>query len=146
MNKILLFLVAIGLQTSCIVQSPKYTSFEQVMAIKVGMSKEIVEDVLGIGPYDIKMKNDTSITYIYIYRLTTRRTLSFNTQPTNGKEALGKYAQLDVTYTLKNKVTHIETCRMCPDDLVTTSKINFEKIILFITVTLPVILIYFGLQ
>ncbi len=147
MNKIILFFaLVIGLQTSCVVQSPKYTTVEQVMSIKIGMSKAQVEAHLGIQPYDIKMYNDTSIVFIYIYRVTDRRTFSFNTQPVNGKESIGKYVQLDITYSMEDKVTSIETCRICPDNLINTSKIKFDKILLFVTVTLPVILIYLGVQ
>ncbi len=147
MNKIqLLLLFACTLVSSCVVQSPKYTSIEQVMSLKVGMSKVQVEEILGIKPYDVKIYSDTSNVLIYVYRVADRKTLSFNTGPVNGKETIGKYVQLDVTYSMKDKVLSIESCRMCADNLVNTSKINFEKVILFATVTLPVILLYFGLK
>ena len=137
---ILLFL------TSCIIQSPKYTTLDKVMSLKLGMSRTAVEETLGIKPYDIKSYNDTSNVFIYVYRVTDRKTLSFNTKAVNGKEAIGKYVQLAIAYSKDNKVINIESCRLCPDNLVTTRKIDFGKIILFVTVTLPVLLLYFGLQ
>ena len=137
---ILLFL------TSCIVQSPKYTTLEKVMSLQLGMSKGQVEEILGIQPYNLKAYNDTSNVFIYVYRVTDRRTISFDTKPVNGKKALGKYVQLDVAYSKDGKVINIESCSLCPDNLVTTSKIDFEKVLVFVTVTLPVLLIYFGLK
>ena len=110
------------------------------------MSKTQVEDVLALKPYNIKAFNDTSQTYIYVYRLTDRKTLPFHTKALNGKETIGKYVQLAICYSNDNKVINIESCTLCPDNLVTTSKIDFEKIIVFVTVTFPVLLIYFGLK
>ena len=133
---ILLFL------TSCIIQSPKYTTLDKVMSLKLGMSRTAVEETLGIKPYDIKSYNDTSNVFIYVYRVTDRKTLSFNTKMVNGKEAIGKYVQLAIAYSKDNKVINIESCSLCPDNLVTTQKIDFGKIILFVTVTLPVLLLY----
>ena len=145
-KKLVLITSVILFLCSCVVQSPKYTSLEQVISLKVGMSKGEVEKILGIEPYDLKMYNDTSMVFIYVYRVIDRRTLSFDTKPVNGKKALGKYVQLDIAYSNDAKVISVETCRKCPNDLTSTSKINIEKIILFVTVTLPVILIYLGLK
>ena len=142
---ILLFLVAV-LFTSCIVQSPKYSTFNQVLNLKLGMTKTEVETELGVKPYDLKSINDSGITYIYIYRVVDRKTASVYTKPTNGKDVLGKYSQLSVTFNYSNKLTHIKSCQECPDTLEKTKVVNFEKLILFVTVTLPVILIYLGLN
>ncbi len=145
-TKVLKIAFAFLFLTSCIVQSPKYTKLEQVMSLEVGMSKAQVEQALGIQPYNLKTFNDTSNVFIYVYRVIDRKTLSFNTKATNGKETLGRYTQLAVTYSKDNKVTSIESCNLCKDNLENTRKIDFGKIILFVTVTLPVLLIYFGLQ
>jgi hypothetical protein len=128
------------------VQSPKYTSLEKVLSLQLGMSKAQVEDSLGIQPYNLKSYNDTSHVLIYVYRLIDRRTIYFNTKPVNGKKATGKYTQLEVTYSMDDKVTNIESCTLCADNLVTTSKVDFGKVIVFITVTLPLVLIYLGVQ
>jgi hypothetical protein len=116
------------------------------MSLHLGMSRTQVEAVLGVKPYDIKVYNDTSNVFIYVYRVTDRRTLAFDTKPLNGKEAIGKYVQLAVAYLKDDKVISIESCSLCPDNLVTTKKIDFDKIIIFVTITLPVLLLYFGLQ
>ena len=132
--------------TSCIVQSPKYTTLGKVLTLELGMSKAQVEEKLGIQPYDLKAFTDTSNEFIYVYRVTDRKTLSFNTKPVNGKRVIGKYLKLMVAYSKEDKVINIESCNLCPDNLVTTKKLDFEKLILFATVTLPVILLYFGLK
>jgi len=146
MKKTSLFIVLLLQLSSCIVQSPKYTSFEQIKALKLGMSKGEVEKFLGVEAYNLKALTDTSEVYIYVYRVIDRRTLAGFTEPTNGKKTQGKYMQMEVAYSLEGKVINIESCTLCPDNLVTTSKINFEKILAFITVTLPVILVYIGFQ
>lgn len=133
--------------SSCLIQSPKYTSLDQVMALELGMTKEQVDKSLNIIPYDLKAYTDTSEVFIYVYRTTERRTLSLYTKKKNGREVLGKYVQLFVTYSKKNgKVVKIESCSDCPNDLSHGIKIDYEKIILFTTATLPVILIYLGLK
>jgi len=143
-----IFIVALILLffTSCFVESPKYTSLEQVVSLKLGMPKDTVEKVLGVRPYDIKAYTDTSNVFIYVYRVKDRRTISFYTKPVNGKESIGKYVQLEVSYSKDDKLIKIESCNLCPDNLVTQNNIDFDKVILFITVTLPVLLIYFGLK
>lgn len=118
----------------------------QVMSLHIGMSRVEVEKVLGVKPYNLKSNNDTSIVFIYVYRVTERKTLSFNTEPVNGTVVKGKYMQLEVTYSKDDAVINIESCNWCPDNLVATSKIDFGKIFVFITITLPVILIYIGLK
>lgn len=138
--------VILLLLTSCFVQSPKYTSLEQVKSLKVGMTKVEVEEMLGIQPYDIKASTDSSKVFIYVYRVIDRKTLSFNTKKTNGRKVIGKYVQLEVAYSNDNKLTSMESCNKCPDNLVTKSRIDFEKIFVFVTVTLPVVLLYIGLK
>ena len=131
---------------SCIVQSPKYTSLEKVITLQIGMSKEQVEEALGIKPYDIKAYTDSGNAFIYVYRVTDRRTISFNTKPTNGKEVIGKYLQLAVSYSNQNKVLKIEACSECPEILENTKKLDFQKLLVFLTITLPVILVFIGLN
>lgn len=145
-NCILIVASAMLLLSSCIIQSPKYTTLKQVMSLQTGMSKGTVEETLGVKPYNIKAMTDTSNVFIYVYRVTDRRTLSFNTKKLNGKEVIGKYVQLLVTYSKDDKMTGIESCIQCPDNLMNTTKVDFEKIIVFVTITLPVLLIYFGLK
>jgi outer membrane protein assembly factor BamE (lipoprotein component of BamABCDE complex) len=145
--KNILFALALLLLTSCIVQSPKYSTLEKVISLEIGMTKLQVEEALGVKPYDLKAYTDTSQVFIYVYRVNDRKTLSFYTKPVNGRRSIGKYVQLEVTYSLKDcKVSKIESCNTCPDNLVATSKVDFDKIFAFITISLPAILIYIGLK
>jgi len=116
------------------------------MSLHLGMSRSGVEDVLGIKAYDLKAYTDTSTVLIYVYRVIDRKTISFYTKPVNGRKSTGKYVQLEVTFSKDDRVTKIESCNLCTDNLVATSKIDIGKIIAFVTVTLPVLLVYFGLQ
>jgi outer membrane protein assembly factor BamE (lipoprotein component of BamABCDE complex) len=145
-NQVLVIAFILLFLSSCIVQSPKYSTLDKVISLQLGMSKVQVEEILGVQPYNLKAYTDTSNVFIYVYRLTDRRTLSVDTKPVNGKKALGKYVQLAVTYSMDGKVISMESCILCPDNLVTTSKIDFEKVMVFVTVTLPVLLVYFGLK
>ena len=132
--------------TSCIVESPKYTTLEKVISLQLGMSKAEVEERLGVKPYDLKAYTDTSNVFIYVYRVTDRKTLSLFTKPLNGHTSKGKYVQLEVSYSKKDKVINIASCNLCPDTLASTSKIDLGQIFTFVTITLPVILIYIGLR
>jgi outer membrane protein assembly factor BamE (lipoprotein component of BamABCDE complex) len=145
-NKVLNVAFILLFFTSCLVQSPKYSTLEQVMSLQLGMSKAQVEEILGIQPYDIKAYTDTSNVFIYVYRVIERKTLSFHTRPMNGIKSKGKYVQLYVAYSKDDKVISIESCSLCPDNLVTRSRIDFPQVFVFITVTLPVLLIYLGFQ
>lgn len=136
---VLMFLVTL---TSCFVNSPKFTTIDQVMKLQLGMTQNQVENILQLKPYDFKANTETGNTYIYIYRVFERRTLSFNTKSNNGNEQKGKYVQLEVTYSKQDSVTKIESCNLCPDNLVTNSKIDLGAAFVFLTVTLPVILLY----
>jgi hypothetical protein len=60
-------------------------------------------------------------------------------------KTIGKYVQLDVAYSKDGKVINIESCSLCPDNLVLRKYIDFAQVLVFITVTLPVTLLYFGL-
>jgi outer membrane protein assembly factor BamE (lipoprotein component of BamABCDE complex) len=144
-SKIAVVVSLLLLLTSCIIQSPKYATLPQVMSLQLGMCKEEVEAKLGIPPYDLKAFTDTTSVYIYVYRVNDRKTLSFKTKPTNGNKRLGKYVQLMIAYTKDDRAISIESCSLCPDNLVVKDKIDFEKIFVFLTVTLPVILLYVGL-
>jgi hypothetical protein len=143
---VLKFAVVVLAFSSCIVQSPKYTSLKQVTLLQLGMTKTEVEERLDLQPYDLKAYTDTSKVFIYVYRVIDRKTLSFNTGPTNGREVRGRYVQMFITYSKDDKVINIESCPQCPDNLMKETRIDLEKIFLFATVTLPVILIYVGLK
>lgn len=132
--------------SGCIVQSPKYSTLSHVLNLKVGMTKEEVETELGIKPYDLQSRDDSTTVYIYVYRVEDRKTFSIQTRESNGQEVLGRYIQLAVTYSYDDKLVYMESCTSCPDNLEKVTKIDYMKIILFVTVTLPVILLFLGLR
>ncbi len=145
-NKVISFVCSLLLFTSCIVQSPKYTTLEKVISLQLGMPKSEVETILNIEPYNLKAYTDSGSVFIYVYRAPDRRTLSIYTKPLNGHKSKGRYVQLEVAYSKKDKVTSITSCNLCPDYLEINSAINWGAIFTFVTVTLPVILIYIGLK
>jgi hypothetical protein len=145
-NKVVSFVCSVLLFTSCIVQSPKYTTLEKVISLQLGMSKIEVEEILGVKPYNLKAYTDSGSVFIYVYRAPDRKTISFYTKPLNGHKSKGRYVQLEVAYSKKDKVTSITSCNMCPDYLEIDNTIDLGGFFTFLTVTLPVILIYIGLK
>jgi outer membrane protein assembly factor BamE (lipoprotein component of BamABCDE complex) len=143
---LLMVLGCLLLCSSCIVQSPRYATISQVLSLEVGMTKTEVEDVLGVGPYDLKSQDDSLRTLIYVYRVDDRRTLSLLTKARNGKSSKGKYVQLNITYTRDGRVLRFDSCGMCPDNMVVTTAIDFEKTLGFLMVTVPSLLLLVGLQ
>jgi len=143
---LLMTLAMMMLCTSCIVQSPKYATIAQVLSLEVGMTQNEVEEVLGIGPYDLKALDDSLRTLIYVYRVDDRRTLSLLTKAHNGKGTQGKYVQLNIAYSRDGRVVRIDSCSMCPENMVVTTAINFEKIFAFLMITVPSLLLLVGLQ
>lgn len=116
------------------------------MTLEPGMKRVEVEKILGIKPYDIKSKTDSGSVLVYVYRRKDRRTLSFRTKPTNGRVTDGKYVPIALSYSKDSVLLKIESCSLTEDNLTSMSKLDFEKIIMFLTVTVPVILIYLGLK
>jgi hypothetical protein len=145
-NKVVSFVCSLLFFTSCIVQSPKYTTLEKVISLQLGMSKAEVEATLNIKPYNLKAYTDSGSVFIYVYRAPDRKTFSIYTKPSNGHKSKGRYVQLEVAYSKKDKVTGITSCNLCPDYLEIDSVINWGDVFTFATVTLPVILIYIGLK
>ena len=113
------------------------------------MSRQQVEQLLNLQPYDFKALTDTTQVLTYVYRVRDRKTFEHLTSPHNGRTSVGKYVQLHVTYSKdSSKVVHLESCSNCPDNLVHVSKLNMNlgKMFTFVTVTLPVILVYIGIK
>lgn len=131
---------------SCMTEAPKYAKVEQVLTLKPGMTKQEISETLNIPPYDIKMHNDSSEVLIYKYRVTDRRHLSLFLKPTNGVAVSGKYVDLFVTYSRDGKATNIESCSGCGETKPNTFKLDFNRVMNFITVTTPALLLYIGLS
>lgn len=145
-NKILTIILIPGmLIQSCIVSAPKYTHVEQVMELKPGMTLDSVNSKLGITPYDFHIYDSTGYrSYIYKYRTTDRKTIPFRLKETNGKEKIGKYMDLvayfdstDVAYRFESRST---------DSQVTQKKFNVNTIVTIVTVVVPALLVYLGIQ
>jgi hypothetical protein len=145
-NKILIIiLIPAMLIQSCIVSAPKYTHVEQVMQLKPGMSMDSVNSTLGIKPYDIDVYDSTGYrSFIYKYRTTDRKTIPFRLKETNGKEKIGKYMDLvaffdstDVAYRFESRST---------DSKVDQKKFNINTIVTIVTVVVPALLVYLGIQ
>ncbi|MFL5765758.1 MAG: outer membrane protein assembly factor BamE [Bacteroidia bacterium] len=142
----ILALIVLFSFSSCITQSPKYASVEQVLSLKTGMTKNEISDSLGVPPYDIRWYSDTTTQYIYKYRTTERKTLSFYIRKTNGIKATGKYVDLFITYNTKGKATEIRSCSECGETKIKENKVNLDAIGRFFTATVPAVLVYFGLR
>jgi hypothetical protein len=116
---------------------------EKVLTVNLGMTVEEVSNILGIPPYDIKSRTDSSFILIYKYRVADRRTIPFIVTPTNGMKWRGKYVDLFITYSPMGRVTSINSCSDCEDSENVQKKIDidFTSIITLITVSIPAILI-----
>ena len=105
-----------------------------------------VSKTLGISPYDLKSSNETETIYIYKYRTTDRKTFPLLMNKTNGLKAKGKWVDLFISYDSDGKVTKIISCSDCEATKISEKKIDFNSILLLITVSLPALLVYFGLK
>ncbi len=132
--------------SSCIVQGPRYARVEQVLVLHLGMTKEDVSKTLGTVPYDLKSVSDTSEILIYKYRVTDRKTVPFLMKPNNGMSVTGKYVDLFITFSKEGKVTYIESCSDCEKINEKELKIDFNKLLTLLTVTVPAVLIYLGFK
>ena len=131
---------------SCFVRAPRYTTLDRVFALRVGMTKEEVSRALNSKPYNLKLLTDTATILLYKYRVNDRATFPFLLKENNGKQVLGNYANLLVTYNKKGVSTKIENCTDCDLTTVEEKKLDINKIVTFLTVTLPVVLVFLGIK
>ncbi|MEA3496690.1 MAG: hypothetical protein U9R42_11715 [Bacteroidota bacterium] len=78
MKKKLLFLIIPLFFSSCskwVV--PNYTSVDKMINVEKGMDPQMVEETLGVQPYNILFKNDSIAIFEYNYRLKLREQNSF---------------------------------------------------------------------
>jgi outer membrane protein assembly factor BamE (lipoprotein component of BamABCDE complex) len=130
---------------SCIVSAPKYTHVEQVMQLKTGMSMDSVNSKLGIEPYDIDVYDSTGYrSYIYKYRTTDRKTIPFFLKETNGKKKIGKYMDLVAYFDSTNIAYKFES--RSTDSKVDQKKFNINVLVTIVTVVVPSLLVYLGIQ
>jgi hypothetical protein len=139
----IVFFMLAALMSSCIVQAPKYAKIEKVLTVNLGMTVEEVSGILGIPPYDIKSRTDSSFILIYKYRVADRRTIPFIVTPTNGMKWRGKYVDLFITYSTMGKVISINSCSDCEDSEKADKRLDIDltSIITLITIVVPSVLI-----
>lgn len=141
---VIILLIA-ALFSSCLVKAPKYTTVEKTFELKLGMSKEEVSNTLNLKPYYLKSVTDTQTVLLYKYRVTDRAVLPFLLKENNGKEIKGKYVNLMVTYNIYDKAVKIESCNKCDESSIEEKKFDVNKLATFLTVTLPVVLVFLGI-
>jgi hypothetical protein len=141
-----ILLVSLFSMCSCIVNAPKFTTIEKVLTLHLGMSSEEVSCALGIPPYNFILHNDSVTVLLYKFRVSDRTTLPFLLRETNGRKVRGRYVNLLVTYDKRLIATKMESCDDCDPTIVNQKKIDINKVITFITVTLPVLLVYLGIR
>ncbi|MEO6304754.1 MAG: hypothetical protein ABIP51_16455 [Bacteroidia bacterium] len=132
--------------TSCVVRAPRFTMVEKVFELKMGMTKEEVSQVLNVKPYNFKLLNDTVSVLLYKYRVTDRVILPFLLKENNGRSVRGKYVNLMITYNVSGKATRIESCNDCDPTTIDEKKFDVNKVVTFLTVTLPVVLVFLGIK
>jgi hypothetical protein len=131
---------------SCVVTAPRYSTSDKVFTLKLGMTKDDVAQALDVQPYYLYSMTDSTTVLLYKYRVTDRTTLPILLKQNNGKSVLGKYINLLVTYNSKGLSTKLETSTTCDITTVATDKLNISEVITFITVTLPVVLLFVGIK
>jgi hypothetical protein len=132
--------------SSCVVTAPRYSTVDKVLTLKLGMTKDDVAQALDVQPYYLYSMTDSATILLYKYRVIDRTTLPILLKQNNGKSVLGKYINLLVTYNSKGLSTKLETSTTCDVTTVSTNKLNISEIITFITVTLPVVLLFVGIK
>jgi hypothetical protein len=145
-SNILLVFLLLCFVSSCIVKAPKYTTVEKVLALKLGLTKDEVSERLGIPPYNFKSLTDSGTVLLYKYRVTDRTTLPFLLKEANGKNVRGRYVNLLVYYDTKGYANKIESCNSCDLSIVEEKRVDVNKLITFLTITLPIVLVFFGIQ
>lgn len=145
-NKILsIILIPALLMQSCIVTSPKYTHVDKVMQLKPGMSMDTINARLGIKPYDMDIYDSIgNRSFVYKYRTMDRKTVPFFLKETNGKQKIGKYMDLVAFYDSTDVAYHFES--RPTDSKVDQKKFNVNAIVTVVTVVVPALLVYFGIQ
>lgn len=127
-------------------QAPKFTNVEKVLGLQLGQTPEEVSNILGIPPYNFILKTDTATVLLYKFRVNDRTTLPFMLKETNGHKVRGKYVNLVVTYNNNGRSIRMQGCSSCDETIVTEKKLDFNKVMNVLTVTLPVIALFLGIR
>lgn len=144
---ILFCMLGAWLLSSCAVQHPKYFMVEKMMEVEMGMTKDSVEALFELGPYNLLSMDSTGMaTYTYVYRTRNVKRVPILVSRKKGLVVEGAFVDLHITYSPDGKVIHMESCTNCPRDYLSTTKINPTEIIAsittLITVTVPALLVF----
>ena len=145
-SKILFALLFSCTFCSCVVNAPKYTTIEKVLVIQLGMSQDSVSKILGIPPYNFILKTDSETVLLYKFRVSDRTTIPFLLGPANGKKIRGRYVNLLVTYNRAGLAKKMESCNNCDETIVEEKRLDINKVVTLITVTLPIVLVFLGIK
>ncbi len=129
-----------------LVNAPKYTTVEKVFALKLGLTQEEVMLALETPAYNFKLMNTAKPSYFINTGLETRTTLPFILRQNNGKKILSKYVNLVITYDKKGLSKKMEGCGDCDEAIIETKKLNIDKVVTLLTVTLSIFLVYLGIK
>jgi len=115
------------------------------MQLRTGMTLDTVNRRLGIQPYDMYIFDSTgNHSYVYKYRTTDRKTAPFLTKETNGKKKIGRYMDLIAYYDTANVAYRFES--QATDSKLEQKKININALVTLVTVVVPALLVYLGIQ
>jgi hypothetical protein len=142
----LFILVLFAMLSSCIVNAPRYTTVEKVFTLKLGLTKDEVAKVLETPAYNLKSMTDSETVLLYKYRVKDRTTLPFMLKPNNGKRIDSKFVNLVITYNKQGVSKSIMSCGDCDETIVETKRLDINKLFTLLTVTIPVVLVYFGIK
>jgi hypothetical protein len=119
---------------------------EKVLTLKTGQTREEVGQILGTVPYNFILLTDSENTVLYKFRVTDRTTVPFLLKENNGKSIRGRYVNLLVTYGKDGLTKKIMSCNDCDETIVREKQLDVNKVITFMTVTLPIVLVFFGIK
>jgi hypothetical protein len=133
--------------SSCIARVPKYTNVEQVMLLKTGMTKDSVEKIIGIQPYDFKSLTNDDYVLVYRYRTVIRSVVPLFIRATNGKTIRGRWEDIFITYGKDDRVKDISSCAQCEVKQLAKATYDITSILsTMATLALPVVLVFLGLH
>lgn len=143
--KPVLFFACLLFLQACITRAPKYTRVARVMQVKMGMTISQVNSTLQIEPYSIKSL-DTSHHKVLIYKFRTedRKTLSLLLKDTNGHACRGPFMDLFAYFNEHDTLYKYETAEATSK--VDEKRLNIDKVVTFVTVTAPAVLVAIGLS
>ena len=143
--KSLIIAAAVIFIAGCVAHSPKFTRSEKVMQLESGMSLEEVNKTLALKPYYIhSMDSAGNKVYVYKYRLTDRKTIPLFTKDTNGIPKRGDFMDLYASFTSGDTLVGLES--QFTETIVQEKRLDINNVLTLITITVPAILVYVGLQ